>query len=125
MSTKSMNRNYNNTKYISNKKSKEDDSFMDLNSLQSVKIMDEINMIDNTLVSLQETIQQYIDDSIEIWNEHLKTFIQSSDCNTLQFMFERDMNKFIIFMTTQKSYRLMMIAKLRLNKRKEYLMHQI
>lgn len=107
------------------KKSKKDDSFMDLNSLQSIKLMDEINMIDNTLGSLQETIQQYISDSKEIWNEQLITFIQSSDCNTLQRMCEYDENKFIIFMTTQKTYRLMMIAKSRLNKRKEYLTNQM
>jgi len=107
------------------KKAKEDDGFMDLNSLQSVKLMDEINIIDNTLNSLQESICQYIDDSRDIWNEQLRTFIQSSDCNTLQRMTEYDENAFIIFMTTQKTYRLMMIAKSRLNKRKEYLIGQM
>jgi hypothetical protein len=104
---------------------KDNNGFMDLNSLQSVKTSDEIDIINNSLYHLQDAIQQYMDDARAIWDNHVKIFIQSHDCNTLQYLSDCDDQKFVTFMTTQKTFKLMMIAKSRLNNRKAYLMSLI
>ena len=113
-----------NSKKMYVKKQKEDDSFMDLNSFQSTKNMEEIELIDNTLVDLQENIYQYINDSQKIWDEQIKTFLRTDDCNTLQYLSVNDDDKFVEFMLTQKTFKIMMIAKARLNRRRDYLMYQ-
>lgn len=107
------------------KKQKEDDSFMDLNSFQSSKHMEELEMIDETLNHLRDNITRYMEVSRDIWDEQIESFLQSNDCNTLQYLSEYDGNKFMQFMLTQKTFKLMLIAKIRLVKRREYLIRHM
>lgn len=113
----------NNTKYY--KKQKEDDSFLDLYSLKSAKIVEEIELIDKTLIELRQNLYKYIDDSREIWDEQISGFLQSDDCNTLHYLSQNEGDKFIHFMVTQKTFKLMMISETRLNKRRKYLVNHM
>lgn len=107
------------------KKQKEDDGFMDLNSLQSTKNVEELEIIDETLNQLKQNITRYIEISKDIWDEHIESFLLSSNCNTLQHLSENDNNKFVQFMFTQKTFKLMLIAKTRLIKRREYIVRHM
>lgn len=103
-------------------KHNDDEDFMSLDSFKSIKILEEIELIDNTLVQLYEQMDRYLDDAKLIWDEHIKDFIKSTDCNTMHYLTEYDSDKFLKFMATQRTFTIMIMTKTRLIDRKMYLM---
>jgi len=110
-------------KFIKVKTREENSGFTNLSEIRPGT--DEIAKITDTLSQLDNTIYRYLDDCLDIWQEHIWVFVGSSDCNTLQYLSESDGDKFVKFMMTQKTFRLMMIAKTRLIKRRDFLTYQI
>src|SRR5579872_1712922 len=86
---------------VQNKYNNNDEGFMNLDSFQSIKIIEEIDLIDNTLSQLYEQMDRYLDDAKSIWDDHIRKFINSTDCNTLHYLTEYDSDKFLKFMATQ------------------------
>lgn len=74
-----------------------------------------------TLKGVIDTMNKYINDAIMIWNTEIVPFMNSNDCYVLDKLNNRDYNKFIEFMKTQKTYKLMTISKQRLEQRLDYL----
>lgn len=98
----------------------DDDNTVSLNTIS----LKEIDVIDLTIASINKMMQKYINDAKEIWNITFVSFIDSSDCVTLQKMSSFDLTAFSDFMKTQKPFELMEISRTRLIKRKQYLMTQ-
>jgi len=98
--------------------------FIDLNEIKP-DTNDEVSKITDTLTQLNIQIHRYLDDSLDIWQEHIGVFVGSTDCNTMQYLSESDGDKFVKFMMTQKTFRLMMITKARLIKRRDFLTYQM
>ncbi|VBB18336.1 hypothetical protein YASMINEVIRUS_799 [Yasminevirus sp. GU-2018] len=115
-----MSRNYHN--YSDDDDGAED--FVPLDSLQSAKNLKEIEEIDSALIDLCESIQKYLDDAKNMWDTVFAPFINTCDCATLQKVSDRDFHVFVDFMTTQRVYKLMITSKVRLEKRKRFLLAQ-
>lgn len=92
------------------------------NTQQPVKNLKELEAIDLAMLSLCGEIQKYLDDSKNLWDNVFVPFIDTRDCMTLQKLSKNDYRVFLNFMSTQKVYRIMMISKARLERRKKYLL---
>jgi len=84
---------------------------------------DEITIIDLTLEHLEITMNNYLDDVHQIWETEMIPFINSPDCLVFKYLGERDFDKFLNFMLTQDTFKLIIIAQERLKKRKNYIMN--
>jgi hypothetical protein len=82
----------------------------------------EIGLLTTTINELEKTIDYYIDDSMYIWDTVFVPFMNSGDCLTLQNLNETKCSSFIDFMTSQRTYKLMMISHGRLTERLNYLL---
>jgi len=107
------------TEYYHAQKNIKEDDFIDIRQLQSSSYVRELELIEMNLNKLQETMLRYLEDMISVWDNEIVQFIKSQDCLTLQYLTHYDYNKFIDFMTTQETFKLMRSAKDRLLKRKE------
>jgi len=81
----------------------------------------ELDMIDRTLDVLSKEIDRYCKLIQYIWNYSMIPFINSNDCNTLNYMTEYDYWVFEEYMLSQHVFRVMYASLQRLLARKRYL----
>lgn len=98
------------------------DTYSDRDDSNIMSPLSEIKLIDQTLFQLSDEMCRYIDEVKLMWDEHVSNFLRSNDCLTMQYLSLDDSQKFIDMMTNQKTYKIMMISKKRLEARKTYLM---
>jgi hypothetical protein len=88
-------------------------------------VLDEINLIEAVINTLETTIEKYVDDVRNIWDEVIVPFMESADCATMEYLQGSDCRKFMNFMTKQKTYCIMVGSHKRLMKKKAYLLSTI
>jgi hypothetical protein len=86
-------------------------------------INDELCLINETIHNLENEINRYIEESKNMWNNHISKFIKSSDCLIFDYIGINGYEKFMKLMTHQKTYRLMKISLRRLHQRKMVLIN--
>lgn len=79
---------------------------------------DELALIDSTLEHLEITMNQYLDDVHQIWELEFIPFLNSPECMVFKYLGEHDFKKFLNFMLTQDTFKLIKIAQSRLKKRR-------
>lgn len=89
--------------------------------LKNDEIPQKIERIETILDDLVETMKRYVDDVEYIWDKRLSPFVTSGDCMTMQGLIERGFKTFLDFMTSQKTFKIMIVSRNRLLKRKKYL----
>lgn len=83
--------------------------------------LDEITLIDLTINQLEMTMDKYFDDIYQLWETEFVPFLNSPDCLVFDHLEEYDFNKFLKFMSTQDTFKLMNLTMSRLKKRRNYL----
>ena len=102
---------------IDNHEDKDEDTYQSDN----YNPIDELTLIDLTLKHLELTMNKYLDDVHQIWETEIVPFINSPECLVFRYLGERDFSKFLNFMLTQNTYKLIVLAKQRLGRRKMYI----
>lgn len=87
-----------------------------------LSIDEELYLINNNIEHLKCELYRYITEVENLWTFHLKSFIDSSDCLTMDYIGINGYDKFVHLMKQQKIYRLMQISLKRLYQRKKILM---
>ena len=82
---------------------------------------DEDDVIAFAINNLELEMDRYCNNVRYIWNNHIKKFLLSTDCLTLQFLSINDYDLFLDFMTEQITYKSMIESMNRLKNRQNYL----
>ena len=77
------------------------------------------------MAHLLDTMHRYTTDVKKLWDNEMRSFIESSDCHILEKLISSDCDQFINFMCEQKTYRLMMTSLKRLAARRAYLVSNV
>lgn len=109
------------SEYYSKSNNIKGEGFIDINQLESTDYIKELVYIDNALSKLHESMYKYLEDVKMIWDTELVKFMNSQDCLILQNLSHYDYNKFVDFMTSQKTFKSMLSAQNGLLKRKEFI----
>ncbi len=85
----------------------------------------ELSLINTTLGHLEITLNKYLDDVHELWEMVMVPFLNSPECLVFKYLGECDFKKFLEFMLTQDTFKLISLSQCRLKKREKFIINTI
>lgn len=96
--------------------------FVDIKNFYNKATDVKVKSIDKSIELLKDTMTRYIDDCVNMWNDEIVLFSKTRDCMILKDLTDKNCIKFLEFMKSQKSYRIMTVSLARLEAKKDYIL---